>query len=190
MHYKQRIIKKSIIACVLMSMLIGVSVYWFVHHTSRPSVYTFNKARDMPSVLALFKKDWHWLVATDDYSPEFMLNYLTPNDDPSYLGSLKIDVLRSGDNLMGFVAYYMESAELGWILFLAVDSKYRRQKNGERLLLHGIDQLKQIGAHQIRLLTRISNLPAQALYKRVGFHELYREEPEGFVYFEYDAAQH
>jgi ribosomal protein S18 acetylase RimI-like enzyme len=150
-----------------------------------PNFYEFNAARDTQPILNLFDQNWHWLVSSDDYSPEFTLKYLAPSRNPLYVGKLKINVLRQHNQLIGFVAYYMKSADLGFLLFLAVDKKFRKKQYGETLLRFGLDQLADMGAKRIQLVTRTTNFPAQRLYQRVGFYEISRDQPEGFVYFEY-----
>lgn len=164
-------------------LLGGAFYYYWV--TTHPFIYTFNQKRDTQPILEIFKQNWNWLVSSDDYDPAFTLKYLAPNNNRRYLGKLNINVLRQGNDLIGFVAYYMKSQDLGFLLFLAVDNRFRRQKYGELLLRYGLQQLTHLGAKKIRLVTRITNIPAQTLYKRVGFYEFSRE-PEGFIYFEYD----
>lgn len=172
------------IASMLLFLISGAGYYYWVAHS--PSIYRFDKERDTQQIINLFHKNWYWLLASDNFSPEFALKYLAPTHERSYLGTLKIAVLRQGDQLIGFVAYYLESSTEGRLLFLAVDSRFRRYKYGERLLRYGLQQLSFLGAKKIFLVTRTNNIPAQALYNRVGFYEVARDKPEGFVHFEYD----
>lgn len=184
MPVTQNSVIKSIVLGMIVFLVGGFGYYYKASHS--PSIYAFDKARDTQQIINIFHQNWHWLLASDDYSPEFALKHLAPTHERHYLGTLKIDVLRQYDQLIGFVAYYMETATEGRLLFLAVDSKFRRYKYGEKLLRYGLKQLALLGAQKIFLVTRTSNVPAQALYNRVGFYEVARDKPTGFVHFEYD----
>jgi len=185
MYSKKINIKKSILFAVLITVLGGAYYYWANYY---PHIYTYNKERDMQQIMQIFQQDWHWLVSDADYSPQFTFTYMAPSEKRRYLGTLKVQVLRIHHDLIGFVAYYMKNSDLGFLLFLAVNRQYRGQKYGELLLHHGIKKLVELGAKKIQLVTRLTNIPAQTLYKRIGFYEISRE-PEGFVYFEYDPAK-
>lgn len=184
---KQSFVKKSIIVGILICLL-GSAGYYY-KSTYYPSISEFDKARDKQQLLNIFHQNWHWLFFGKNYSPEFILNYLAPSNDAQYFGKLKIGVLRKGSDALGFVAYYMKTADVGQLLFLAVDSKYRRQRYGDRLFKYGVDQLQRMGAKKIQLLTRLSNIPAQTLYKRFGFYETSRNEDRDVIYFELDPAK-
>lgn len=63
-----------------------------------------------------------------------------------------------------------------WILFeechittIAVDPKRRREGIGRRIMEHLIEKAKDQGVEWISLEVRISNIPAQNLYKSLGF---------------------
>jgi ribosomal protein S18 acetylase RimI-like enzyme len=166
--------------------VVGISLAFREYQAAQhPHIYPFNASRDTQPILNLFDQNWHWLVSSDDYSPEFTLKYLAPSRDPRYVGKLHISVLRQHNQLMGFVAYYMKKPDFGFLLFLAVDQKFRKNQYGETLLRYGLQQLADMGAKRIQLLTRLTNLPARRLYERVGFKEFSRNQPEGFIYFEY-----
>lgn len=185
---KNKSFRKNYFKYTIIGLLCAIGLSFAFHHyvaAQHPNIYEFNAARDTQPILNLFEKNWHWLVSSDDYSPEFTLKYLAPSRDPRYVGKLHINVLRQHNQLMGFVAYYMKSADLGFLLFLAVDHQFRKNQYGETLLRYGLDQLAQMGAKRIQLVTRLTNTPARRLYERVGFYEISRNQPEGFIYFEY-----
>ncbi|MGB9886145.1 MAG: ribosomal protein S18-alanine N-acetyltransferase [Moorellales bacterium] len=52
---------------------------------------------------------------------------------------------------------------------LAVHPFYRGKGVGERLLAHLMDEARRLGAEQVSLEVRASNLPAQSLYRKLGF---------------------
>ncbi|MDQ3757072.1 MAG: ribosomal protein S18-alanine N-acetyltransferase [Actinomycetota bacterium] len=53
---------------------------------------------------------------------------------------------------------------------LAVDPDWQRRGIATRLLLNAVRVATQRGAHHLTLEVRVSNDPAQALYRRFGFH--------------------
>jgi len=70
------------------------------------------------------------------------------------------------------------------ILNLGVDPASRRLGHGRRMLRHLLCRARQLGAERAFLEVRVSNLPAQNLYRSLGFHEIgvrlnYYRNPEG-----------
>lgn len=176
-------IRDTFIACVLVLCMVVIGYYG---GTRYPGIYSFDKTRDMPAIMDLFKKDWYWLVAADDdYPVEFMFKYQTPDFDARYFGTLKTNVLRKGHELLGFVSYYKESDVQGIVLFLGVDDRFRRQKVGDRLLRYAVAQLKQMGAERIHLAVREQNIPARTLYERTGFHVIEYDAEDKVLEMEY-----
>ncbi len=55
------------------------------------------------------------------------------------------------------------------IATIATHPDFRRQKIGERLLLHALAAAREEGVGRAFLEVRVSNLAAQALYKKYGF---------------------
>ena len=80
----------------------------------------------------------------------------------------------------------MKTPQFGFLLFLAVNPEFRGKQKGyaEKLLKYALGEMKMMGAEYVQLCTRVNNLPARGLYRRVGFHEI--SEDDGFVYFQYD----
>ena len=52
---------------------------------------------------------------------------------------------------------------------VAVHPEYRRQGIGEKLVIRLVDELQAMGSHALLLEVRVSNEPAIALYKKMGF---------------------
>ena len=171
---------------ITISLVVVITTAFFCYHfmLERGPIYTFNEARDTKAILDIFDKNWYWLIANDDSSPAFMLKYRTPNTNPVYFGKMNIKVLRENDQLAGFITYFREKQDQWRILFLAVDERYRSKGYGEQLARYAIDDMVKRGAQTITLWTRLANLPAQRIYKRLGFVEVY-DTPGGFIYFEY-----
>jgi ribosomal-protein-alanine N-acetyltransferase len=70
--------------------------------------------------------------------------------------------------LIGYSGFWVIGQE-AHITTLAVHSKYRRQRVGERLLVNNILVGRQCGAQWLTLEVRASNEPAQQLYSKYGF---------------------
>lgn len=64
----------------------------------------------------------------------------------------------------------MLQGEDAHITTIAVDPAYQRRGIATRLMLHMVRQALQRGARHLTLEVRMSNQPAQDLYRRFGFH--------------------
>jgi ribosomal protein S18 acetylase RimI-like enzyme len=171
--------KRVAIFLALSFLVVGTTHYYL---SERGPIYEFNEERDTKDILNLFDNNWYWLLSSPDYSPSFMLKRRAPNTDPLYMGKMHLKVLREQDQFIGFTGYYFLSATVGKVLFLAIDEKFRGKRYGEQLLRYAINDLKRMGALKVKLVTRVDNVSAQALYRRVGFREMARDEQ--FVNFE------
>lgn len=161
---------------------IGYGVYRYQNFEQGP-IYEFDAQRDTKPILDIFERDWYWLVAGDDYSPEFMLQYRAPKQDPVFAGRMHIKVLREQDTFIGFVAYYMKNAQVGFLNFVDINPDFRGKRYAQQLVRYAINAMKDLGASRIDLVTRPSNVSARALYKRLGF-VLTGQDPE-FVFYTY-----
>ncbi|KAI8894988.1 N-acetyltransferase MAK3-like protein [Globomyces pollinis-pini] len=76
-------------------------------------------------------------------------------------------------NLLGVIICRLEphrnTPKRGYIAMLAVDSKYRKQGIGSKLVVHCIEQMKLKEADEIVLETELTNQAALNLYSRLGF---------------------
>lgn len=185
MSTQKKHIKKLLVWSSILGSVLGVAIL-FYFWVPRGPIYNFNAERDTQDILQTFDRDWEWLVASsrDEYSPEFILKYRTPNRNPIYLGRLRIKVMRQEGKYAGFVAYYMKTSDIGFILFLAVHPDFRNKGYGEQLARYALNDLVREGAKRVTLVTRTDNYPAQRVYNKLGFNEILRDE-EGFVYFDY-----
>ena len=64
----------------------------------------------------------------------------------------------------------MLAGEDAHVTTLAVDPQWQRQGIATRLLLNAVRVATGRGARHLTLEVRVSNMPAQALYRRFGFH--------------------
>jgi len=104
---QQKSWKKLSIFAGITATVLSAGILYYVFAPRGP-IYDFNPARDTQEILAIFEHNWHWLISSEDYSPEFMLKHRAPSKDPLYIGSLHIKVLREQNKLAGFTAYYMK----------------------------------------------------------------------------------
>jgi len=179
-------VKKRVLLSIGLVVLVGGGIQWY-YSSCKASVCSgpisaFDDARDTQDILNLFETNWHWLVASSDYSPAYMLKHRAPNENPLYHGKLSIKVLREKNAFVGFIAYYKKKPTEGFILFVAVKEEFRGKRYAEQLMKCAMDDLKSQGARSVWLITRLSNLRAQALYKRLGFYELQHDDE--FIYFQ------
>jgi ribosomal-protein-alanine N-acetyltransferase len=77
-------------------------------------------------------------------------------------------VARVGTAVVGY-AGLMAVAEDGHITTVAVDPGWHRRSIGTRLLLALLDHAVARGIHDVTLEVRMSNSPAQTMYRRFGF---------------------
>lgn len=174
------------------------SAYYFVHDHGSPTpavVQTegtyldfYQPTRDRDDIINLFRRNLYWLTTNKDYSAEFMLDTLSPNEyDTRYFGQFHIKVMRIRENahdaFIGFVGYYMKNFYEGTILFLAVHEDFRGKHYGEQLIFDAIKELRKHGASMITLLTWLHNKRSRALYERIGFVESSRDDK--IIYYHY-----
>ena len=176
---------KKIILLLSIACATGIAFVSYNYYVaSQESIYEFNAARDTQPIMDIFNKNWYWLLASEESTPGLMLKHRTHDaTNPLTFGSLKIKVLRIQDQLAGFTAYYMEKAKQGRLLFLAVGHKFRGKGYGQKLAKYAMSDMLSMGAQSITLWTRTSNLPAQKIYKELGFVEVF--DDNGYVFFEY-----
>ena len=184
MLFKSSWFKKIILALTLAS--IGGGVFYYFYSTKKQveqgPIYDFDDGRDTQDILNLFKEYRYWLLASDDYSPEYALKHRSPKMNPLYAGKLIIKVLREQGKFVGFVAYWKESPLRGQLLFLSIRPELRGKRHSEKLMRYALDDMKNMGIKKVWLVTRTSNLAAQKVYNRMGYYETSRNN--GYVYFE------
>ncbi|HLE76268.1 MAG TPA: GNAT family N-acetyltransferase [Candidatus Babeliales bacterium] len=180
---KQR--NKRILFALLATIAIAGAAGWFFFvRQAGPQILEFDIARDGKGIMAIFDRDWDWLIpgSRDTFSPELMMAYRAPQQNPLYAGRLKIKVMRDGDALIGFVAWYMKSPEVGFLNFLDINPEYRGKGYAEKLLRYGMDQMFKAGAKKLEMVTWPHNVRSRALYDRVGWKV---KRIDGQVHYEY-----
>lgn len=101
---------------------------------------------------------------TVPWSKAAFLNELTNNQFAQYL------VLEAEGKIIGYCGLWIILDE-AHITNIAILSQYRGEKLGEYLLRYAMELAKLYGATKMTLEVRVSNEPAQRLYKKLGFVE-------------------
>jgi ribosomal protein S18 acetylase RimI-like enzyme len=87
-----------------------------------------------------------------------------------YVGGIQQD-----GELLAFCLFLANPCEgLAHLLKLVVKRPHRQQKRGKTLLLKTMDELRQRGCRRFYLEVGTDNLPAQGLYRKLGFRQLHR----------------
>jgi ribosomal protein S18 acetylase RimI-like enzyme len=167
---------KNIIVMVALASALGIGGWYSVFAQHQPHLVDFVYERDNAAVRTLFMREWDWLVPVppEDYSLDLVLKHRAPQQNPLYAGRLHIKVLRQGEQLLGFVAYYLKGAEDWFFNFLAVDPTSRGKGYGERLARAALNDMIARGARRITIVTYPFNERALRLYTRLGFKEIDR----------------
>lgn len=181
---KKRSIVLFFISFATMLSAAGVFSWYYYSHKQQLVVAAYNKVRDYHDIITLFELERFWLTSTPDYSPYYMLEYMTPNKEFQYRGALHINVARLNEKFVGFNAFYMLDRQIGMILFLAIQPEMRSKGYGKTLIKSAIEGLKQLGAQKIHIVTRLINYPARKVYTGLGFKEILQDE-DGCIYYEY-----
>lgn len=166
----------------------GYCYYAKTHQLHSDELIDFEYDRDFPDIISIFERNWYWLMPypQEEYDPQYLPTVFkerAPQANPLKKGALTIKVIRHEGHVIAFTAYHMKTKTSGFLLFVAVDNNYRGKKYGATLVQHVLDALIARGAKQIQLNTRIDNMPAQSLYKKMGFTETVRQG--AFVYYTY-----
>lgn len=116
-------------------------------------------AADLPALEALEREGF-----TDPWSRRLLA------EDLHQAGSLVL-VATAADEVLGY-ASYRRAADEAELLRVAVAPGARSQGVGRRLVEAGLEALSRLGVARCYLEVRPGNLPARALYRRLGFQEI------------------
>ena len=178
----KKTISRTIISFIAISLItLG---YYHISHNKATGICPYNPSQDRTFILQLFKDNWHWLVSeySTDFSPEYMLDNKASSKSPEHKNNLTIMMYHVNNKPVGFTAYYPKSFFMAQLLFIAVADTHRGCGYASHLLDYAIKDIFNHGYGVIQLITRVSNLKAQSLYKKKGFVEIWRDD--GFIKFE------
>lgn len=96
------------------------------------------------------------------WDPAVFHNELTSNQFAHYL------VYEYEERVIGYCGLWVVMDE-AQITNIAIHSRFRGQKRGEKLLSFAMAFAKQLGAATLSLEVRVSNEVAQNLYRKLGF---------------------
>ena len=77
--------------------------------------------------------------------------------------------------LIGMLAYYLHDGEYGyfyWLYHLMIERKHQGKGSGEAAVRLAVEEMREIGAKEIRTMYLPGNIRAQNLYKKLGFEEI------------------
>ena len=99
----------------------------------------------------------------DAYPKSLLSYYLVLAEDTSF-------VIEVDGKVVGYVIVLIRWGNLGHILSVAIDPKYRGRGLGRLLLKEAIESIRrEKGVKVFRLEVRASNVPAIKLYRSLGF---------------------
>ncbi len=169
-----RNIKRIILISLITAVIVATAGWFLFVRQTGPQIIEFDINRDGKDIMAIYERDWDWLIPGDrnSFSPELMMAYRAPQQNPMYAGRLKIKVMRDeNDKLIGFVAWFMKNADVGFLNFLDVNPEYRGKGYAEKLVRYAMDQMIKGGAKKLTMVTYTHNARARKFYNRIGWRE-------------------
>lgn len=92
----------------------------------------------------------------------------------------------SDDILIGFAALHIHTAELAEVRSLIIKEEFRGQKIGENLILHLLNEARELGVKRVLSLTY-----KQSFFERLGFIEIPKESlPEHKIWADCIKCKH
>ena len=102
-----------------------------------------------------------------------------PWSENEFMGSFnaghRFIVLKDNETIVG-CAVYQQVFEQAEVLTIGVDPAHQRKGYGSLLMEKMVAELLTLGAEQLFLEVRVSNVPAQGLYRKMGFVEISRRK--------------
>lgn len=162
---------KWLIAAFAGLLILGGGYWYFVGRNN--AVQDYLPARDRSALEAIFEQNYYWMInipykeALEDFGHDLDgVEHKNGGDKTSTYHWL---VYRENGVVKGFATYFFKPGDIGKILFLAVDEKFRGAGCAKRLMQRTIERLEQGGAKVIEIVVRTENYRAQNLYRKLGF---------------------
>lgn len=175
---------KWLIAAFAGVLIFGGGYWYFVGRND--AVIDYLPERDRSALEAIFEQNYYWLInlpykeALDDFGHD--LDGAENRNGTDKTVTYRWLVYREKGIVKGFATYFFKPGDIGRILFLAVDEKFRGAGCAKRLMQRAIEKLEQGGAKVIEITVRTENYRAQNLYRKLGFVTVRAEEE--FIYME------
>lgn len=164
----------SITAFTALAILGTTVLYKKIYYEN--SIQDYKPSRDRQFILDIFKNNWYWLTANDKLVPEDMLDNKETTSPDGTKTKIKIKVYLENNHPTGFIAYYKKRLYQGCVQFIGVDEKYRGKGYAQKLLSYALEDLKHMGCINVKILTRMSNSSARAVYTKLGFKKLWSND--------------
>jgi ribosomal protein S18 acetylase RimI-like enzyme len=182
-----------LIFIILFGMVVA-TVYFFKKINiveDKVEIFDYDGKVDKEDVLRILRENFYWLVAGmtwDEFNFEKQIDnkkYIHNKENPN-LG-MEIKVVRDdcSKKTVAFLTYYIQEEKIIRVHLLCVDKNYRRKGYAEILIKYLINESKKNGFEKLFLITRVENIRAQTLYKKLGFYAI-PEEEDSHIYFLYD----
>ena len=111
---------------------------------------------------------------------------LDRNEDEIATNIRSYTLAYAGEELVGFTALHIHTAELGEIRSLIVKEEFRGKKIGENLIIHALEEAKKLGMKRVLSLTY-----KQSFFERLGFVEIPKESlPEHKIWADCIKCKH
>ena len=120
------------------------------------------KKEDLPIIADIDKKAFEFAWTLSGFEGSFEIGH-------------RFLVLKSNETICAFIVF-MQVFEQVEILTIAVDPQFQRRGFGQMLIEQMHAYVLQNGAENVFLEVRVSNLAAQALYKKMGYFEISRRK--------------
>lgn len=122
-------------------------------------------------IIRKFKpQDFQWVIniermVFDEHDPYLYMQFYEANPD----GFLVAEI---NGIVVGYVAGFLASPEMGRVFSLGVHPAYQRRSVGSSLLKEMINIFREIGVFEIILEVRSSNIKAKRFYEKHGFYQI------------------
>ncbi len=158
-------------------MALGIFLWQNDINQAKSVIRPYDQDKDFIVLTQIITQNKYLLSERPDFPTEKFLLWRAPAFDPSKKGQARLEVIEVDGVVAGFISFYRKSIHEGFIWLLAIDSNFRGQGLGQKLMLHGLDELKQQGVRFVRLSTRVINKAALKLYYKLGFvdESIYQE---------------
>jgi len=80
-------------------------------------------------------------------------------------------VAQENNRIVGYIIFWIKFEDEGHIISIAVDSSYRRQDVGSKLVETSLEVFKKFRVKDIKLEVRVGNREARKFYSKMGFKE-------------------